>query len=323
MKKISLLSVIVLIVMSMILTGCFASTTTASCAYIVGDGTYDSKVHKIVYPGQQVPASLSDERIYYVPCNSRNFIINDGTVTNANGDKVGDRSVLIKATTSTGVPITISARALWTLNQDETSMKAFYSVCLKYNCASTQDQSGDSNFATAGWNGMLAENFGPAMDSAARDAAIVTNDDVWQKHDPAQYKILGDSMSAVFAEKVRQNLGYPQDLFCGSGNSAWENPASPGVGTFTCSPVRIIVDDVQRVQVQADESTEGALSLNAQRLSNAEALYGIWAGYWLGLQDTIEACKNAGVTCVFNIGGPNDYSPVGLPTNNPAPVTSP
>jgi hypothetical protein len=193
-------------------------------------------------------------------------------------------------------------------------MEAFYSICLKYDCASKQDKSGDSNFSTPGWNGMLAENFGSAMDSAARDAAIVTTDDVWQKHDPAQYKALGDAMSAAFSEKVRQNLGFPQDLFCGSGNSAWEDPSKPGTGSFTCSPVRIIVDDVQRVKVQADESTEGALSINAQRLNNAKAIYGPDAGYWLGLQDTIEACKNSVSTCIFNIGGPSGLLSVGLPT---------
>lgn len=156
------------------------------------------------------------------------------------------------------------------------------------------------------------------MDAAARDAAITVTDDIWMNHDPAQYEALGDAMSAVFAEKIRQNLGYPQDLFCGSGNSQWENPSNPGVGTFTCSPVRIIIDDVQRVEVQADESTEGAQNLNAQRLNNARAIYGDDAEYWLGLQDTIEACGKAGATCVFNIGnGSNCCSPVTVPTTNP------
>lgn len=326
MKKQKVMLAVCIFVLAVVLTGCYSiTTTTASCAYIVGDGTYDSKIHKIIYPGQKVPAAIDDnnEDIYYVPCNSRNFIINDGSVTNANGDKVGDRSTLIKATTSSGIPITIAARALWTLNEEKASMEAFYNVCLKYNCASIKDKSGDANFSTPGWNGMLAENFGSAMDASAREAAIVTTDDVWKKHDPEQYKALGDAMSAVFSEKVRQNLGFPQDLFCGSGNSAWENPNNPGEGTFTCSPVRIIVDDVQRVQVQADESTEGALSINAQRLTNAQALYGSAAGFWLGLQDTIEACKNSAATCIFNIGEPKDVTIIKLPEIEPTPTTAP
>jgi hypothetical protein len=125
MKKRKVLLVLCLFVLTLVLTGCFASTTTASCAYIVGNGAYDSNIHQIIYPGQKVPTELTNENIVYVPCNSRNFIINDGSVTNANGEKVGDRSTLIKATTTTGIPITIAARALWTLNEDKPQWKPF------------------------------------------------------------------------------------------------------------------------------------------------------------------------------------------------------
>lgn len=149
-----------------------------------------------------------------------------------------------------------------------------------------------------------------------KKTVVLLTVDIWKTHDPAQYEALGDAMSAVFAEKIRQNLGYSQDLFCGSGNSQWDNPDKPGEGTFSCSPVRIIIDDVQRVTVQADESTAGALSINAQRLSNAKAIYGDNAEYWLGLQDTIEICGKVGATCVFNIGG-TTYTPAVVPTANP------
>lgn len=325
MKKSLMLFLILMLAGGTFLTACSATTTTAMCAYIVGDGTYDSKVHKILYPGQQVPTTLANETINYVPCNSRNYIINDGTVTNANGDKMGDRFTLIKATTSTGVPITIAARALWTLNEDDVAMKAFWNVCFKYNCANTKDESGTANFSTPGWNGMLAENFGPAMDAAGRDASILSNDDIWMKHDPKQYAQLGDAMSAVFAEKVRQNLGYPQDLFCGSGNSTWKDPTNPGAGSFTCSPVRIIVDDVERQPVSAQDtnSTAGQQAINAQRLSNAQALYGPDAGYWLGLQDTIDECKKTSATCIFNIGGSNGSPVISLPSATEPPVPTP
>ena len=89
-----------------------AATTTASCAFIVGDGQsgHDAKLHKVVYPGQAVHVG-AEEDVSYVPCNSRNYIINDGTVTNANGERVGDRDKLIEATTSAGVPITVAVPA--------------------------------------------------------------------------------------------------------------------------------------------------------------------------------------------------------------------
>lgn len=318
MKKILFMEMLVMLILSFFITACSTSSSTASCAFVFGSGMdgHDTKLHEVIYPGKQVVLDTG-ERVSYFPCNSRNYIINDGTVFNANQEKVGDRFVLITATTKTGVPITIAARALWTLNQSKSAMEDFYNVCFKYQCASPQDQSGDVNFSTAGWNGMLAENFGPAMDASARQAAIVADDTIWEQHNPDQYKALGDRMSAVFADNMRANLGYPEDLFCGSGNSSWTDPSNPGVGTFTCSPVRIVVDSVQRGQIQASESTVGALSINQQRLTNAQALYGPDAGYWLALQDTIDKCKGAGTTCIFNIGGIGGNPAVAVPMNNP------
>jgi hypothetical protein len=76
--------VVVLMILS---TACAGGTTAASCAFIVGNGTsgYDAKVHKVIYPGQSVPV-LEHENGYYVPCNSRNFIVNDGSIKDANGN---------------------------------------------------------------------------------------------------------------------------------------------------------------------------------------------------------------------------------------------
>ena len=280
------------------------ATTSASCAFVYGDGSAgnDSNLHRVEYPGGKVELKTG-ENASYVPCNSRNYIINDGTVVNANNEKVGDRHTLIKATTKTGVPIEISARALWTLNQSEAAMKNFYTVCFKYTCATTKDEAGKANFSTPGWNGMLAENFGPTMDSIAKIASINVDDSIWQNQNPQQYKALADSMSAAFADVMRGNLGFPNDLFCGSGNSTWKDPSKPGESEFTCSPVRIQVDYVQRGELRSDESTQGAVTVNAQRLKNAQALYGPDAGYWLALQDLIDKCKNAGTTCIINVGG--------------------
>jgi hypothetical protein len=306
--------VVVLMILS---TACAGGTTAASCAFIVGNGTsgYDAKVHKVIYPGQSVPV-LEHENVYYVPCNSRNFIVNDGSIKDANGKPVGDQSQLITATTANTVSITIAARALWTLNEDPKAMANFYTVCFKYTCYSKDDKGGDANFSTAGWNGMLQENFGPAMSNAARVAAHSANDSIWQAHDPDQYKALADGMSATFADQVRANFGFPENLFCGSGNSQWSDPAKPGVGEFNCAPVRFIVDDVQQAKAKADDNTQSATALNQQRLKNAQALYGDSAGYWLGLQDTINQCKGAGATCVINIGGANSSTAVQVPAAN-------
>ncbi len=325
MKKLICLSLL-LVLLAGILTACIsAASSTASCAFVVGSGYNgnDSKLHKVIFPGQQVIVG-TDEVVSYFPCNSRNYIINDGSVKDLKGKPVGDRAQLIEATTSTGVPIKIAARALWTLNQSEDAMEAFYQVCFKYKCASEKDQSGDQNFSTDGWNGMLAENMGPAMETAAKYAAFEVDDSIWNVQDPKQIEDLQDKMSAIFDDVMRANLGYPVDLFCGSGNSAWSDPEHPGEGDFVCTPVRIIVDSVQRGDIQNGESTMGLIELNKQRLQNAVAIYGSVenAAFWLALQDSIEKCKGSGATCVFNIGFPTTY-PVVLPAGDNVALPTP
>lgn len=301
------------------------SAATASCGFVVNDGIdgRDTKYTQTIYPGQTV-SGIVNKKVTYVPCNSRNYIINDGKTKDANGSVVGDRGTLILATTKNGVPITIAARAFWTLNQSDKAMRDFYAVCFKYHCASDKDESGTANFSTPGWNGLLAENFGPSIDAVARLAAIESEDSIWQDHNPVEYKKLQDKMSAAFADVIRATLGYPEDLFCGSGNSDWPDHDNPGVGTFTCSPVRFQVDDVQRGEIKSDAGSKGATTINAQRLANAQALYGPNAGDWLGLQDSIAACRSAAptgapVTCVFNIGG----NIVSFPVTNQSPAPTP
>lgn len=294
-------------------------TSTASCAWIVGDGSsgHDAKVHKVVYPGQKVDEG-DYENVSYVPCNSRNFIVSDGSVKDANGNVVGDRTQLITATTDSGVEIQVALTAYWTLNQSESSMRNFYTVCHKYRCAGSKDIAGEANNSTPGWNDMLGENFGPALERAAKVSAIKAQDTIWQKRDPEQFSTLANNISAIFADEVRKTLGFQDDLFCGSGNSAWSNPDKPGEGEFNCSPVRIVVDDVRRGQVRADESTRGAADINAQRLANARALYGDNAGNVLALMDLIAACRAAGTMCIVNLGGSTTAPAVPIP-----PVTTP
>jgi len=321
-RKGIVIAVLMVVVLSLVLTACSVSPQAATCAYVVGSGTdgYDARVHTIVYPGQSIPDSLQGETVEYVPCNSRNYIINDGTDVNANGEKVGDRGTLTKATTKSGVQVTIASTAFWTLNQSDQALKDFYSVCFKYTCFSTGDQGGDVNFSTAGWNGMLSENFGPAVDSAARRATFEVDDSVWQTHDPAQYQALADKMSSYFGDAIRARFGFSEDLFCGSGNSGWPDPSKPGVGTYVCSPVRFTVEDVEPLKTTTDSGTAAQGGLNAIALANAKQKYGDSAGYWLGLLDSIAACKDSGSTCIFNIGSPSGLPTVNLSTVAPTAV---
>lgn len=312
-----------MLVLVPLLTACFGpSATTASCAFVVGDGHGgdDAKVHRVIYPSQSINDSDS-ENVWYVPCNSRNYIVNDGTEKNANGDVIGDSHTLLEATLNSGVTIQVAATAYWTLNESDQAMRDFYNVCFKYTCASSKDQGGNANYASKGWNGMLGEDFYPALDRSAKRAAKEAgiNDSIYLTQDSTQYQKLGNQMSTVFADEVRATLGYSEDLFCGSGNSAWTNPNSPGKGEYNCSPVRIVIDHVNPLGTQ---NGQGAQTLNQQRLENAKALYGPDAGYWLGLQDSIDKCKDAGTTCVISVGG-SAVPAVAVPTNNPTPTATP
>jgi len=303
--------------MAILFTACDKDTTTsASCAFVVGNGNNgsDKLLHDVVLPGQSIDKG-ENERGEYVPCNSRNYLINDGEDRHIDGSLVGDRHTPIVAYTSTGVAIEIQVSAFWTLNQSEKAMRLFYTVCHKFTCASESDKAGTANSSTEGWNKMLGENFGPTLEAIGKTAANQVDDSIWQTQNQAQHKALADEMSRLFAEDIRSRLGFTEDLFCGSGNSQWDNPDKPGEGDFFCSPVRIEVTDVQVVQQNTDSSGQGVVDLNEQRLTNAEALYGDDAEYWLGLQDTIEKCKGIRATCVFNIGGGNSSPAVPIPSD--------
>ncbi len=312
---------VLLVLLVSVLPACSASTTPAMCAIVVGNGMEgnDADFHSVVYPGQT--ATIKDSETYvYVPCNDRNYYINDGTKIDANGNKIGDMHQPIKATTESGTPVLIQVQAFWTLNENPDAMRVFYRVCHKYTCYSKEDKGGGANFSEPGWNGMLGENMAYAIDTAAKLASFTMSDDLWKKHDPNLTEEMAKKMAEVFPGIMQSYFGTNLDIFCGSGNSQWENPADPGNGKFNCTPVRFHVTTVDLDKVAASDSTQSGGSVNEQRLENAKKVYGDNAGYWLGLQDTIKTCQDAKVACVISIGG----APVSVPfTETPAPVATP
>ena len=325
-KRFKLFAFAFVLVLAMVACGS-TSSTPASCGFVVGDGREgnDAKVHKIVYPGQVLTYDYDDEIVTYVPCNSRNYIINDGSVVSVTGVKVGDRNTPVLAYTDSGVPILVSVSTYWTLNQSRDAMENFYEVCLKYSCASRTDLSGVDegdqpvNNSSGGWIDMLDENVSPAIVRAVQYAASQIEDSVWRNHSQEAYAEMAAIMSSEFDDIMRATLGYPQDLFCGSGNSAWADPKNPGTGEFVCSTVRFVIDQVDRAPVEADNSSEGAKVLNAERLEAAQALYGEYAEFWLGVLDSIEKCNEGDAVCIINIGG--GTVPVAVPpTMTPPPV---
>lgn len=314
----------ILAVIALASSACGLDTTTshntsAFCAFVIGDGSdgHDSKVHKVVYPNQNVDYNDGSEKVRYVPCGPRNFIVNDGSVKNANGDQIGDRLTPSLVYTRDGTPITVQWSAFWTLNQDTEAMKNYWTLCQKYQCASDSPSGGEANFSTEGWNGLLGENFGTSSDNALLAAAATIDDSVWQKHDSALYEELGKQMADAFNDKVRARTGYNLDLFCGSGNSGWGDEDKHE--NFSCTNVRFVIDKVDVADPALVEAVTKAIqaqqdqAVNAQRLTAAQAIYGDQAAYWLGLQDTLEKCKAQSTSCILNLGGGNTSPVVGVP----------
>jgi len=307
-------ALVVTAILTSVGAACSSSTanTSSMCSFVLGDGSkgHDRKVHDVVYPDDNVDYNSDTEDVRYVPCNARNFIINDGSVTYGADQKVGDRSNPSVGYTSDGTKVNGFTSSYWTLNQDEEALRAFWAVCDKYKCSSDDAESGDANFSTEGWNGMLAENFGPSVDDAFRIAVAEVDDEVWQHPTPELEQQMSDRMSAAFADAVRAKTGYELDIFCGSGNSGWDDVDKPGEGDFLCTSVRIELDGIIAANSGTQQSSEEAtqaqseLESNAARLAAAEALYGPSAGYWLGLMDVLDKCKGEESHCDVNIGNP-------------------
>jgi hypothetical protein len=302
-----------LVVLAVIAAGCndHKATTSAMCAFVIGDGHdgHDSSVHKVYYPDSRISYDGQTEIVRYVPCNSRNYYINPQGQQTAAGNAIGDRHNPTVAYTKDGTKVKVWSHALWTLNEDTSVMKnKFWPVCLKYDCATSSSSTGSSNFASAGWNGMLGELWGPSQDRAVEAAIEQFGDESWSHPKESTNAMIGTAASNVFQDKVQQEVGYADQLFCGSGNSQWSDPANPGKGEFTCNNVRIIIDSIVPVNTKLSNQVQST-TLNKQRLAKAKDLYGAQAAYWLGLQDTIDKCTDKR-TCVFNIGGNSSAIPI-------------
>lgn len=219
---------------------------------------------------------------------------------------MGDRFTPSLAYTKSGTPVQVWSDSYWTLNQTrELLEKTFYSACYKYTCFSTDKTSGAANFSTPGWNGMLAENFGPTIDDIALRAVAEMEDSVFSPQNATQREALGRKMSELFNASMQKKFGNKEDIFCGSGNSTWIAKDKNPYDRFECTQVRIDIPRVYRyvpTNNEAASNPESQAKLNAERLRLAQALYGDAAGTWLGYQDTIQKCKDAGVPCNLYLG---------------------
>jgi hypothetical protein len=289
---------VVMAVTALGLTACGGTATpTGMCAWVVGDGQNgrDAKVKKTLYPDEKVEKG-GDEIAQFVPCGPRNYIVTDGSTD------LGDRRTPIEATTASNTPVKVQVSAFWQLNQQQDALSKFKEFCNKYTCYTTTAEAGKSNFASDGWNGMLAENMGPAIEAATKVAMKTVPDEIWKTKDPELTKKLATDLSASFMEALRVRTGYNVDLFCGSGNSGWDNLEKRE--NFTCTNVRFEVTDVSARDSQAQNNAnvqsqeELTKKANQSRYDSSVPLYGTDTGRWLGVQDSVKSCPQ-GSTCNF------------------------
>ena len=292
------------------LTACStAEPSVGQCAIVTGRGVGDDQtVKSVARPGEKI--TIGDAEIaWYVPCNARNYVTQPGD----GGDRKEPQTVKTGARgDQTGMPVKVYTRVYWQLNQTDEGLKSFFPVCLKYGCASQTPQTdaanaNDQQYSTPGWNGMLRENFGPAIDAATGNATGEFGPDLWA--DRSQWAKLGEQIATGFAGEIRKEVGGNVDFFCGIASDVAASPSADKTGTAGCSTVRVEVTQVKPAdpQIEATYNQQVAASYakasNTARLGAAREVYGAWAEYFLGLQDTVKYC-NGQQGCVIYVGSP-------------------
>jgi hypothetical protein len=308
MKTTRITAIVAISVAALTLGGCSSvATTSAKCGFIVGDSNTDRSVHDVVYPGQSI--SLNDnEAVKYIQCNQRNFLVTTG-YKNANGDVVGDLTVPIQGFTKDGARVNVYLGMYWTPNQNKNVMlKSFFPWCDKYNCyTEDQDNEGNVNSSSKGWNNMLGETVPIAMTSSLQPVLKQQSDNIWKTGD--NWADIEAQLGDVFQANLRKQIGATSDVMCGSGETSGWSSGKAGEGTFNCGKVRFVITDVKNADLaqQALANQESAQKLaeavNTAKRKAAQAAYGTQADYWLGVQDTVAKCKEAGVNCTVVVGG--------------------
>jgi hypothetical protein len=287
------------------LSGCTTATPALSeCAMVTngGFGSNGQGITAIVHPGGKVSVG-NGETPWYFPCDARNFV-----TAKSGGDRDNPLAVRTApsgtgANVTPGVPVYVWSSVYFTLNQNESVMDKFLPFCLKYGCATNNPQTDASIASSAhssspGWENMLLENMGPAIDRASEQAVQNFGPTLWQ--DQSDWGKLGDEIAANLNAQLDVETGSNVSYFCGDASTE-SNCAQMTVVVSSVTPEDPAVITTYNQQVQAEQS--GAA--NAARLRAAQELYGSDAQYFLGLQDTAADCPK----CTFYIGAPSNLTP--------------
>jgi hypothetical protein len=308
-KTVALLGALTVAV-SLTAIACSTTKTYASqCAYIIQSGFLDAHhLKKILHPGEQTDST--NDTTKYVYCNARNYLVRPG------GDHDGELSGRTKSNQdgTPGNPVKVQLSMYWTLNQTDEALKAFLPFCEKYTCFSSADTGGSARYSSPGWNGMLAENFAPALERAL--VQVLPKYDGNLPNEQSDWPKLAQDLSTQFMSQIKISDGSDAlDFFCSSGSKEG-----------TCDPVTIQVDHVEFANQQAQDLYNQSSTLDAEKaladkqkaVNDAQhraltGKYGPYTYYFQGLQDTIAKCHDSGQNCTIILG--NGGSPqIQVPT---------
>lgn len=280
------------------LAGCTTAVPALSeCAATTngGLGSSGQGITSVVHPGNQAQVGDGDTAWYW-PCNDRNFV----TAPTGGDRSAPEYAVRTAAKGATpGMPVYVWTSVYFTANQNEPVMRQFLPFCLKYGCATTEPQSNadianSAHSSSAGWEHMLLENMGPAVDRSSRIAVAQFPPSLWQ--DQGDW----DKLAKMIADKLDAQLNVETEgtspYFCGSGASQ-----------SNCPQMTVVVNNVTPADPQVaanydkQVAAEQAAAANAARVAAAKTLYGPYAYQELMIADEAAACPK----CTFYIGAPN------------------
>ncbi len=297
------------------LTACSQSVavqpSVGQYAFVTGHGALSTQKITAVY-GPGVRESVNGGSVvWYVPSNQRNYVT-------AQPGNLADRTNPQPVTTgkgrsnSEGVPVYVYSFVSWELNpaiQNEHNAnvispiaQAFFRFCLKYGCATTQEQNDNSNSnlshsSVPGWNSMLAENFPTAIDNASQTAALKFGPNLW--NDQSQWRQFGLDIQSQLQNELRSLAGSGSfNYFCG-----------PGSTETKCTTPLVTVKFVTPTDPGARAAYNQSVSASIQgqaaatRLSTAQTLYGPYAHWYLAESDLINQCKPNCPTWAFTQPG--------------------
>lgn len=281
------------------LTGCTTAVPALSeCAATTngGFGSAGQGITSVVHPGGQAQVDAGDTAWYW-PCNDRNFV-----TAPSGGDRRAPEYAVRTAPSADGktpgMPVYVWTRVYFTPNQDEAVMKEFLPFCLKYGCATNDPQSNadianSAHSSSPGWENMLLENMGPAVDQASRIAVAQFSPTLWQ--DQGDWNKLASMISDRLNAQLSQETEHADPFFCGSGSSQ-----------TNCTKMTVLVSNVTpadpavAANYDKEVAAEQAQAANTARVAAAQQLYGPYWAYELMIADEAAQCPK----CTFYIGNP-------------------